>query len=69
MPPPGGLRFFCDAMLASLARWLRAAGHDTALASASATDRAILDTCRAEARILVTRDRHLAGQAGPTQKD
>jgi len=55
---------FCDAMLASLARWLRAAGHDTALAPASAADRAILDACRAEGRMLVTRDHHLAAHAG-----
>ncbi|SEI42507.1 hypothetical protein SAMN04487997_0577 [Frateuria terrea] len=55
---------FCDAMLASLARWLRAAGYDTSLAPASATDRAVLDTCRAQSRIVLTRDRHLAAHAG-----
>lgn len=58
------LRLFCDAMLASLARWLRAAGYDTGLASISAKDRAILDACRTQSRILVTRDRHLAAHAG-----
>jgi uncharacterized protein with PIN domain len=57
-------QLFCDAMLASLARWLRAAGHDTAIASASTADRGILDACRMEARVLVTRDRHLAAHAG-----
>lgn len=55
---------YCDAMLASLARWLRAAGYDTELAPASATDRAVLDACRVQQRILVTRDRHLAAHAG-----
>jgi uncharacterized protein with PIN domain len=55
---------YCDAMLARLARWLRAAGYDTGLAPASATDRAVLDACRAQQRILVTRDRHLAAHAG-----
>jgi hypothetical protein len=64
MPAPGGLHLFCDAMLASLARWLRAAGYDTALAPPSAVDRTILDVCRGQARILVTRDRHLAAHAG-----
>ncbi|UGB36988.1 Mut7-C RNAse domain-containing protein [Frateuria soli] len=54
---------FCDAMLASLARWLRAAGYDTGLASVSARDRAVLDACLAQSRILVTRDRHLAAHA------
>jgi uncharacterized protein with PIN domain len=57
-------KLFCDAMLASLARWLRAAGYDVGLAPASAMDRAVLDACRAQSRILVTRDRHLAAHAG-----
>jgi uncharacterized protein with PIN domain len=65
MPATTGTpRLYCDAMLASLARWLRAAGYDTGLAPASATDRAVLDACRAQQRILVTRDRHLAAHAG-----
>ena len=51
-------------MLASLARWLRAAGYDTGLAPVSAMDRAVLDACRSQSRILVTRDRHLAAHAG-----
>ncbi|HEV2623375.1 MAG TPA: Mut7-C RNAse domain-containing protein [Frateuria sp.] len=58
------VRLFCDAMLASLARWLRAAGYDTGLAPVDATDRAVLDACRAQSRILLTRDRHLAAHAG-----
>lgn len=62
--PGDGLKLFCDAMLASLARWLRAAGYDTGLAPASASDRAVLDACRAQSRILLTRDRHLAAHAG-----
>jgi uncharacterized protein with PIN domain len=60
----GTPRLYCDAMLASLARWLRAAGYDTGLAPASATDRAVLDACRVQQRVLVTRDRHLAAHAG-----
>lgn len=60
----GPLRLFCDAMLASLARWLRAAGYDTGLAPVDAPDRAVLDACRAQSRILLTRDRHLAAHAG-----
>lgn len=58
------LRLFCDGMLASLARWLRAAGYDTALAPVGAVDRTVLDACRMQSRILVTRDRHLARHAG-----
>ena len=57
-------KLLCDGMLASLARWLRAAGYDTGLAPAGAVDRAVLDTCRTQSRILVTRDRHLAAHAG-----
>lgn len=58
------LALFCDAMLAGLARWLRAAGYDTGLAPVGAMDRAVLDACRTQSRILVTRDRHLAAHAG-----
>lgn len=65
MATPGEtLQLFCDAMLAGLARWLRAAGYDVGLAPVSAMDRAILDLCRAQSRILVTCDRHLATHAG-----
>lgn len=64
MDTPPTPRLFCDAMLGSLARWLRAAGHDAALAPAGASDRDVLDACRAQSRTLVTRDRHLATHAG-----
>jgi uncharacterized protein with PIN domain len=50
-------------MLAALARWLRAAGYDCALAPPSASDRSLIDLCRAEDRVLVTRDRTLASEA------
>lgn len=55
--------WFCDEMLGRLARLLRAAGHDTALAPAGTADRALLDRARAEGRILLTRDRRLAETA------
>ena len=58
------MRLYCDAMLASLARWLRAAGHDTLLAPVCAADRDILDACRRDERVLLTRDRHLTAHAG-----
>jgi hypothetical protein len=47
-------------MLAGLARWLRAAGHDTALARSDESDAEILARCRAEERVLITRSRRLA---------
>jgi hypothetical protein len=47
-------------MLAELARWLRCAGHDTALAAPREEDKAIIARCAAEERLLFTRDRDLA---------
>ncbi|WP_031555135.1 Mut7-C RNAse domain-containing protein [Parvularcula oceani] len=58
------MRLFCDEMLVGLARWLRAAGDDTALAEPGTQDADILALAEAEDRLLVTRDRRLAGRAG-----
>lgn len=52
-------RFVCDEMLGRLARYLRAAGYDTALASGGAPDRRWIDVARREARTLLTCDRQL----------
>ncbi len=57
----GEYRFLCDAMLAHLARWLRAAGYDTELAPPQAGDRSLLEHARREGRVLLTCDRTLAG--------
>lgn len=46
-------------MLKGLARWLRAAGYDTALATARSRDRALLGLARSEARWLLSRDHKL----------
>lgn len=54
------MRFLCDEMLHGLARWLRAAGYDTASAASGAKDGALIRRCLAEDRILLTKDRHLA---------
>lgn len=56
------MRLTCDEMLQSLGRWLRAAGYDTFIASGESDDE-LLAVCAAEARVLVTRDRRLAGRA------
>jgi hypothetical protein len=58
------VKLACDEMLKGLGRWLRAAGHDTLVASRGMTDADLLGLCRAEDRILLTRDRRLAGQGG-----
>lgn len=55
-------RFFCDDHLRRLARWLRAAGYDTAW-EASISDAELLTRCRAEDRILLTLDHRLAAAA------
>jgi uncharacterized protein with PIN domain len=54
----------CDEMLARLARLLRAAGYDASLAEAGMPDAALLALAKAEGRVLLTRDRRLAGTAG-----
>lgn len=52
-------------MLAGLSRWLRAAGHDTALASPEEPDAAVLARCQTEDRVFVSRNRRLVQAAGP----
>lgn len=61
--PP--MRFLCDEMLMRLARLLRAAGYDTALATGGQADDALLRLAREENRVLLTRDKRLAAQAHP----
>jgi len=53
-------KLLCDEMLARLARWLRAAGYDTALAPAGWDDAQLLDQAHAEGRLAITCDRELA---------
>jgi uncharacterized protein with PIN domain len=57
------MRLLCDEMLGALARWLRAAGHDTALAAPGQPDAQVLAACEAQGRTLITRDRRLAETA------
>ncbi|HEY9079953.1 DUF5615 family PIN-like protein [Magnetovibrio sp.] len=53
------MKFLCDEMLAGLARWLRAAGHDAAMAATGDADRTVLQRALDEGRRLLTRDRAL----------
>ena len=48
--------FFCDAMLGSLAKWLRLMGHDAAY-ERQIDDWEMLRRCSRERRVLLTRDR------------
>jgi len=57
-------RLLVDAMLGSLARWLRLLGVDAALASDVASDAEIVRQARAEERVIVTRDTELARRRG-----
>ena len=57
-------RFLCDAMLSSLARWLRFFGFDTVFLEPGPEDRVLAERARVEGRWLLTRDRELAS-AGP----
>ncbi len=54
-------RFFCDAMLGRLARWLRALGFDTAYEAHIADDE-LASRAGSEGRLVLTRDRRLAGE-------
>jgi len=57
-------RFLCDAMLGTLARWLRLLGYDAELARPEERDAAIAARAAREGRWLLTRDRELAAR-GP----
>ncbi len=51
------MKFLCDEMLGRLARYLRAAGYDTALAENGETDAALLRRAHDEGRRFLTCDR------------
>jgi len=53
-------RFLCDAMLGSLARWLRFFGYDAAFLGPDKDDSEVAEAARVEGRWLLTRDRELA---------
>lgn len=53
------MRLLCDEMLKGLARWLRAAGHDTEIAEDGELDRSLIARALADDRLLLTRDRKL----------
>ena len=51
-------KFLADVMLGSLAKWLRILGYDTAYDN-RITDDQLIDSCRAQNRIALTRDGRL----------
>jgi uncharacterized protein with PIN domain len=60
----GGPRFLCDAMLGSLARWLRFFGYDALYFEPGPADSELAARAREDGRWLLTKDRELAS-AGP----
>jgi len=55
--------FIVDRMLGSLARWLRMLGYDSRYDN-NLTDEQLLEATKSEGRVLLTRDRELAGKGG-----
>jgi uncharacterized protein with PIN domain len=62
--PADGPAFLCDAMLGSLARWMRFFGYDVLFPQPGPEDRVLAGIARDEGRWLLTRDLDLAA-AGP----
>ena len=57
------MRFIADAMLGTLAKWLRILGYDT-LFDPDLDDHQLVRLARAQDRVLLTRDRELARRRG-----
>jgi uncharacterized protein with PIN domain len=53
------MKFLCDQMLGTLAKWLRIYGFDTFYANSEIDDSKLLDISKNENRILITRDKTL----------
>ena len=60
-------RFLCDAMLGSLARWLRFCGYDCLYLGTEPEDAELARLAEREGRWLLTRDRELAAAGPKTQ--
>jgi uncharacterized protein len=56
-------KFLCDAMLGSVARWLRLLGYDAAYVGPKASDDEVLAQAERENRFLATRDLQLMQRA------
>ena len=53
------MKFLCDQMLGTLAKWLRLFGFDTFYANAEISDNELLDIAKKEDRIFISRDKQL----------
>jgi uncharacterized protein with PIN domain len=53
------MKFLCDQMLGTLAKWLRIYGYDTFYANSEMDDSKLLEISKNENRVLITRDKNL----------
>jgi uncharacterized protein with PIN domain len=53
------MKFLCDQMLGSLAKWLRLIGFDTFYANAEMDDDELIRVAKKEDRVVITRDKEL----------
>ena len=53
------MKFLCDQMLGTLAKWLRIYGFDTFFPDVEMDDSDLIDICKKEKRVLITRDKNL----------
>lgn len=57
------MKFLCDQMLGTLAKWLRILGFDTYYPKSDLKDDFILNLAKKEKRVLITRDKKLIWEA------
>lgn len=53
------MKFLCDKMLGTLAKWLRIYGFDTFYANSEIDDEGLMEIAKKEKRVLITRDKDL----------
>jgi len=57
------MKFLCDGMLGTLAKWLRIYGFDTFFAGSDISDKEIIDIAKKQDRVILTRDKNLVYSA------
>lgn len=57
------MKYLCDQMLGTLAKWLRIYGFDTFYANSEINDSQLIDISKKQKRILITRDKNLLQMA------
>ena len=57
------MKYLCDQMLGTLAKWLRIYGFDTFYANSEMDDNELINISKNEKRVLITRDKNLLQKA------